>query len=144
MRKLPPAIVAVLCCFVFVCTRARAQEWAKQRLEQSPRHHEWVEIKYGDRTVHAFIAYPEVKSKAPAVVVIHEIFGLTDWAREVTDEVAAAGYVAIAPDLLSGFGPKGGGSSEFASTDDAVKAVSGLNPDTVTADLNATADYVKK
>jgi carboxymethylenebutenolidase len=94
--------------------------------------------------VHAFVVYPEVKSKAPAVIVIHEIFGLTDWAREAADEVAAAGYVAIEPDLLSGFGPKGGGSSAFASQDDAVKAVSGLNPDVVTADLNATADYVKK
>jgi carboxymethylenebutenolidase len=144
MKKLSLATIAVLCCAFFTSTCARAQDWAKQRLDQSPRHHEWVDIKYGDRTVHAFVVYPEVKSKAPAVLVIHEIFGLTDWAREVTDEVAAAGYVAIAPDLLSGFGPKGGGSSEFASTDDAVKAVSGLNPDTVTADLNATADYVKK
>ena len=144
MKKLTLAIVAVLSCVFFVSRCALAQEWAKQRLEQSPRHHEWVDIKYGDRTVHAFIAYPEVKSKAPAVLVIHEIFGLTDWARELTDEVAAAGYVAIAPDLLSGFGPKGGGTSDYAGTDDAMKAVSGLNPDTVTADLNATADYVKK
>jgi len=144
MKKLSFVTIAVLCCAFFASAYASAQDWAKQRLEQSPRHHEWVDIKYGNRTVHAFVVYPEVKSKAPAVIVIHEIFGLTDWAREVTDEVAAAGYVAIAPDLLSGFGPKGGGSDEFASTDDAVKAVSGLNPDTVTADLNATADYVKK
>lgn len=144
MKKLSLATIAVLCCVFFASTSAHPQQWAKQRLEQSPRHHEWVDIKYGDRTVHAFIAYPEAKSKAPAVLVIHEIFGLTDWAREVTDEVAAAGYVAIAPDLLSGFGPKGGGSSDFGSTDDAMKAVSGLNPDTVMADLNATADYVKK
>lgn len=94
--------------------------------------------------VHAFVVYPEVKSKAPAVLVIHEIFGLTDWARSAADQVAAAGYVAIAPDLLSGFGSKGGGTGDFASTDDAVKAVSALDPDVVTADLNATADYVKK
>lgn len=144
MKKIAFAVIAVLCGSLYLSQCASAQDWAKQRLEQSPRHHEWVDIKYGNRTVHAFVVYPEVKTKAPAVVVIHEIFGLTDWAREVTDEVAAAGYVAIAPDLLSGFGPKGGGSDEFASTDDAVKVVSGLNPDTVTADLNATADYVKK
>jgi carboxymethylenebutenolidase len=144
MKKLSPATIALLCCAFFASINARAQDWAKQRLEQSPRHHEWVDIKYGDRTVHAFVVYPEVKSKAPAVVVIHEIFGLTDWAREVTDEVAAAGYVAIAPDLLSSFGPKGGGSSEFSGDDDRVKAVSALNPDVITSDLNATADYVKK
>lgn len=144
MKKIAFAVIAVLFGSLYLSQCASAQDWAKQRLEQSPRHHEWVDIKYGNRTVHAFVVYPEVKSKAPAVLVIHEIFGLTDWAREVTDEVAAAGYVAIAPDLLSGFGPKGGGSGDYASSDDAVKAVSALNPDTVTADLNATADYVKK
>ena len=62
----------------------------------------------------------------------------------MTDEIAAEGYIAIAPDLLSGLGPKGGGSSDFPDQDAAVKAVSGLNADTVTADLNATADYAKK
>jgi len=144
MKKLTSAAIAFLCCVLLGSTSAHAQQWAKERLDKSPRHHEWVDIKYGNRTVHAFIAYPEVKSKAPAVLVIHEIFGLTDWARELTDEVAAAGYVAIAPDLLSGFGPKGGGSDEFSGDDDRVKAVSQLNPDVITSDLNATADYVKK
>ncbi|HXZ27903.1 MAG TPA: dienelactone hydrolase family protein [Terriglobales bacterium] len=122
---------------------AWAQEWAKQSLEKSPRHQEWVSVKHGDRTVQAFVVYPERKEKAPVVIVIHEIFGLTDWARSAADELAAHGYVAIAPDLLSGFGPKGGGSSDFASTQDAVKAISGLDPDTITADLNAVADYAK-
>ena len=121
-----------------------AQDWAKQKLDKSPRHGEWVQIKHDNRTVQAFVVYPETKAKAPVVIVIHEIFGLTDWARSVADQLAANGYIAIAPDLLSGMGPKGGGSSEFASTQDAVKAVSGLNPDQVTADLNATADYAKK
>ena len=123
---------------------ALAQEWAKQALERSPRHQEWVHIKHGDRTVQAFVVYPERKDKAPVILVIHEIFGLTDWARSVADDLAAHGYIAIAPDLLSGFGPKGGGSSDFASSQDAVKAISGLDPDTITADLNAVADYAKK
>ncbi|GGH13912.1 dienelactone hydrolase family protein [Silvibacterium dinghuense] len=140
---------AVLAAGLLGAVVAQAQEWAKARLDASPRHHEWVDIKYGNRTVHAFVVYPEVGAKAPAVLVIHEIFGLTDWAREAADEVAAAGYVAIAPDLLSGERPDGSttgkdGSSAFPTQDDAVKAVSGLNPDQVTADLNATADYVKK
>src|SRR5215472_15554619 len=90
---------------------ASAQEWAKQSLEKSPRHSEWVTLKHDNRSVQAFVVYPEVKSKASAIVVIHEIFGLTDWARSMADELAAAGYIAIAPDLLSGFGPGGAGSS---------------------------------
>jgi carboxymethylenebutenolidase len=120
-----------------------AQDWAKARLDASPRHHEYVPLKHGDRTVQAFVVYPEVKSKAPVVVLIHEIFGLSDWAKEMADELAAQGFIVIAPDLLSGFGPGGGGSSEFPSQDATVKAVSGLNPDGVTADLDAAADYGK-
>jgi carboxymethylenebutenolidase len=93
--------------------------------------------------VHAFVVYPEIKAKAPVVIVIHEIFGLSDWARSVADDLAANGYIAIAPDLLSGMGPKGGGSSEFSSQE-VGKAISSLNPDQITADLNAVADYAKK
>ncbi len=119
-------------------------EWPKANLEKSPRHGEWVSIKYGSRTVQAWVVYPEVKEKAPVVLVIHEIFGLTNWAREMTDEIAGAGYIAIAPDLLSGFGPQGGGTSDFPDQDARVKAVSMLDPTVVTADLEATADYAKK
>jgi carboxymethylenebutenolidase len=121
-----------------------SQDWAKQKLDKSPRHGEWVKLKHDNRTVDAFIVYPESKAKAPAIVVIHEIFGLTDWVRSVADELAANGYIAIAPDLLSGMGPNKGGSSEFSGQQDAMKAVSSLDPDQVTADLNAAADYVKK
>jgi carboxymethylenebutenolidase len=121
-----------------------SQDWAKQKLEKSPRHGEWVKLKHDNRTVDAFVVYPESKAKAPAIVVIHEIFGLTDWVRSVADELAANGYIAIAPDLLSGMGPNKGGSSEFSSQQDAMKAVSSLDADQVTADLNAAADYVKK
>src|SRR5215471_2896274 len=92
------------------------QDWAKQRLEKSTRHQEWVKVKNGDRMVNSYIVYPEVKNKATAVVVIHEIFGLSDWARELTDELAAAGYIAIAPDLLSGVGPNGGGTESLDSS----------------------------
>jgi carboxymethylenebutenolidase len=120
-----------------------AQDWAKTRLEASPRHHEYVALKHGDRTVQAFVVYPEVKTKAPVVILIHEIFGLSDWAKEMGDELAAKGFIVVAPDLLSGFGPNGGGSSEFPSQDATVKAVSGLNPDIVMADLDAAADYGK-
>ena len=80
-------------------------DWAKQRLAASPRHREWVKVKSGNREVNAFVVYPEVKNKATSVVVIHEIFGMSDWVQLVSDEVAEAGYIAIAPDLLSGMGP---------------------------------------
>jgi carboxymethylenebutenolidase len=120
-----------------------AQDWARTRLEASPRHHEYVPLKHGNRTVEAFVVYPEVKTKAPVIILIHEIFGLTDWAKEMADELAAQGYIVVAPDLLSGFGPNGGGTSEFSGQDAAVKAVSGLDPEVVNADLDAAADYGK-
>jgi len=122
---------------------APAQDWARQRLDKSPRHTEWVVVKHGERAVQTFVVYPEVKDKAPVVLVVHEIFGMTDWVQEVADEFAAAGYIAVAPDLLSGMGPDGKGSSSFAQGD-ATKAVSGLNPDQVTGDLQAAADYAQK
>jgi carboxymethylenebutenolidase len=121
-----------------------AQDWAKARLDASPRHHEYVPLKHGNRTVQAFVVYPEVKTKAPVVILIHEIFGLSDWAKEMADELAGQGFIVVAPDLLTGFGPNGGGSSAFASQDDAVKAVSGLDPAVVNADLDAAADYGKQ
>ncbi|MFL6350306.1 MAG: dienelactone hydrolase family protein [Bryobacteraceae bacterium] len=120
-----------------------AQDWARQRLEKSPRHREWITIKHDSRSVETFVVYPESKEKTPVVLVIHEIFGLSDWAKEVADEVAEAGYIAVAPDLLSGMGPHGGRTPDFPE-DGATEAVSHLNPDQVTADLNAVADYVSK
>ncbi len=123
---------------------ASAQDWAKLRLEKSPRHQEWVMVKNGDRTVHAFLVYPEAKNKAVAVVVIHEIFGLTDWVRGVADQLAEAGYLAIAPDLLSGMAPNGGRTPDFADRSAIGQAFAKLPPDQITADLNAVADYVAK
>ena len=137
-------VFATAVAFLSCTLPGMAQDWAKQALEKSPRHGEWVTVKHGNRAVQAFIVYPEVKGKASAVVVIHEIFGLTDWARSVADQLAGAGYIAIAPDLLSGRGPNGGKSSDFPSVDAAREAVGKLDADTVTADLNAVTDYVRK
>jgi carboxymethylenebutenolidase len=120
-----------------------AQDWAKQNLEKSPRHGEWISIKHDNRTVQSFVVYPETSKKVPVVIVIHEIFGMTDWVQTVADQLAANGYIAVAPDLLSGMGPKGGRSSDFQGGS-AREAVSKLDPDQVTADLNAVADYAKK
>jgi carboxymethylenebutenolidase len=123
---------------------AHAQDWAKARLEASPRHREYVTLQHGSRTLQALVVYPEVKDKAAVVVLIHEIFGLSDWAKEMADELAGEGFIVVAPDLLSGFGPGGGGSDAFPGQDDRVKAVSGLDPAGVLADLDAAADYGKK
>lgn len=138
--------IAMAAAVVLICSviTADAQDWAKAKLEQSPRHGEWVTIKNGDRNIRAFVSYPESKSKTPVVLVIHEIFGMSDWVRLTTDELAAAGYIAIAPDLLSGMGPNGGDSSSFSGIDDVRNAISKLPPDQITSDLNATADYAKK
>lgn len=122
------------------------QDWAKAQLAKSPRHREWVKVKYGNREVNSLVIYPEVKKKATALVVIHEINGLSDWVQQLTDELAEAGYIAIAPDLLSGMGPNGGGTADVATKGgNAVgQAIRDLPPDQITADLNAVADYVSK
>ena len=128
---------------VVTTVSSQAQEWAKARLDASPRHHEYVSLKHGSRTLQAFVVYPEAKGKTPVVVLIHEIFGLSDWAKEMADELAAQGFAVVAPDLLSGFGPNGSGSSGFSDQEARVKAVSGLDADVVLSDLDAAADYAK-
>ncbi len=140
----------LLCAFSFCvlalsfAPRADAQDWAKAKLASSPRHHEYVTVHNGARAVQVFVDYPERKGKAPVVLLIHEIFGLTDWAKNMADELAAQGYIVVEPDLLSGMGPNGGGTDSFAGQDAVVKAVSGLDAAQVTGDLQAAADYGKK
>src|ERR1700685_3232563 len=119
-----------------------AQDWAKAQLAKSPRHSEWVTVKHDGRSVETFVVYPESKDKRPVVLLIHEIFGMSDWVQDLADQVAAAGYIAVAPDLLSGMAPNGGRTSDMAQ-DKATEAVSHLSPDQVTADLNSVADYSK-
>jgi len=113
-----------------------AQDWAKARLNNSPRHADWAEIKSGDRKIKAFMVYPERKDKAPVVLVIHEIFGLTDWVRSLCDQLAENGVIAIAPDLLSG--------QAYADADAARKAISELSDAQIKADLDATSEYALK
>ena len=122
---------------------AETQEWAKARLAKSPRHQEWVKIKNGAREVSSFVVYPESKKKSTAVVVIHEIFGMSDWVQSLTDQLAEAGYIAIAPDLLSGMGPNGGGTSSLDRNQIGQK-IRDLPADQITGDLNAVVDYVSK
>jgi carboxymethylenebutenolidase len=109
------------------------KDFGRDRLNSSPRHGEYVDFKSGERTVKAFVVYPERKDKAPVVLVIHEIFGLTDWVRSLCDELAENGVIAIAPDLLGG--PK------LEDMDAARKATYALPKERVQADLDATSNY---
>ena len=129
-------IAASFAALVFFSSPLLAQDWAKEKLEKSPRHGEWVEVKHGDRNVRCFLVFPEVKEKAAAVIVVHEIFGLTEWVRSVADQLAGAGYIAIAPDLLSG--------QTYSGVDEARKAIAQLSDPQVMADLDAVASYVAK
>src|SRR5688572_16047265 len=117
---------------------------ARARLAASPRHGEWVMISAGADSVRAFVVYPERKDKAPVVVVVHEIFGLSPWIRSVADQLAADGFIAVAPDFLSGKGPGGGGTDSVSSRDEVVKLVRSLTPEEVTAQLNAVREKATK
>lgn len=125
----------------FLTTLCTAQDFALEQLENSPRHHEWVQVEYDGRQVHSFVAYPETSEDVPVVIVIHENRGLTDWVRSFADQVAEAGYIAIAPDLLSGFDENHERTSDFESSDAARDALYQLDPDQITEDLMAVQEY---
>src|SRR6202049_2373197 len=135
-NRYPMKRVVLALAFVFIMQSFRAEEikdFGRDRLNKSPRHADWVDIKSGDRTIKAFVVYPERKDKAPGVLVISEIVGLTDWVRSLCDELAENGVIAIAPDLHGG--------QKYEDMDAARKATSGLPKEQVRADLDATADY---
>ena len=119
---------------------------AKAALNNSPRHGEYVDVKNpaGGPAIRTWVMYPERKDKAGVVLVIHEIFGLSDWARAVADQLAREGFIAVVPDLVSGMGPNGKGSDSSASRDDVVSLVRALTPAEATARLNAVRDYAVK
>jgi len=118
------------------------EEAAKARLDTTARHGEYETVTLpGGASLRAWVSYPERKDKAPVVIVIHEIYGLSDWIRSVADQLAADGYIAIAPDLLTGKGPGGGGTEAYASRDDVVAGVRGLTPDEVVVRLDAVRAY---
>lgn len=113
------------------------------RLTDSPRHQEWVEVKNGEKSIYAWVVYPQVSEKASVVLVIHENRGLNDWARSLADQVAEAGYIAVAPDLLSGYSEEYERTSDFPDEDAARGAISELDQAQVTADLEAVAQWAK-
>jgi carboxymethylenebutenolidase len=126
---------------LFLAFTSQAQDFALTQLESSPRHQEWQIINNGDKEIHSFIVYPEVSEKATVVIVIHENRGLTDWVRSFADQLAAEGYIAIAPDLLSDFSENFKKTSDFPVSDDARAAIYELKPDQVDKDLLAIQAY---
>ncbi|HEY8748812.1 MAG TPA: dienelactone hydrolase family protein [Tepidisphaeraceae bacterium] len=119
---------------------------AKAVLDKSPRHGEWIDIMVPNQKtpLKSYIVYPERKDKAPVVMVIHEIFGESDWVRGVADQLAADGFIAIAPDMLSGHGPNGGGTDSLGEQQAVVNKIREVKPAEVMADLNATREYALK
>jgi carboxymethylenebutenolidase len=115
---------------------------SKERLEKSTRHGEWVELKVDgySKPVRNWIVYPERPDKAPVVIVIMEIFGMSDWVRATTDQLAADGFIAIAPDFLAGKGPNGGGSESMAP-DQVRGAIGQVTDANVVAAVNAAREY---
>ena len=145
LRLFPAAAAALL--LTLSAGSAQAQDWAKTMLEKSPRHREYVPIMHDGRTVNTLVVYPETKGKAPVIVLIHEIFGESDWFKLMADELAAKGYIVLAPDLVSGVGPGDGGTDALTAQggqDAVIKAVTGLDAGQVNADLDAVSDYGKK
>jgi carboxymethylenebutenolidase len=118
---------------------------AKQALEASPRHGEYVDVTLPGSSVpiRTWVVYPERKDKAGVVIVIHEIFGLSDWIRGVGDALAREGFISVTPDLISGLGPGGGGTDSVPSRDDVVKLVRSLTPADARARLDAVRAYAK-
>lgn len=120
-----------------------SEQAAKAALEASPRHGEFVDVKgaTGGVPIRTYVVYPERKDKAGVVLIVHEIFGLSDWIRGVADRLAAEGFIAVAPDLISGLGPGGGGTDSVASRDDVVKLIRALTPEETRARLDAVRAY---
>jgi carboxymethylenebutenolidase len=127
---------------LLTCSIAWAQN-PLDRLETSPRHHEWVTVDQAAQTK-AFLVYPEVAEKKAVVLLIHENRGLNDWARSMADQIAEMGYIALAPDFLSGKAPKGGGTAAFENADDARTAIYDLASDQIRQILEKSVDYAKK
>jgi carboxymethylenebutenolidase len=112
---------------------------AQSRLAKSPRHGEWAMVKVGNDSVRAWVVYPQVSTKAPVVVVVHEIFGLSSWIRAVADQLAADGFIAIAPDLLTGKIAPNLDDSTLKAQGPAL--ISTLDPETVQREIDAVAQY---
>ena len=149
MNRLAPCLAVIFSTSVALAQTTKPTlpadgKFAADALKASPRHGEWQDLALADGAkLHTWVVYPERPDKAPVVLVIHEIFGMTDWVRSTTDQLAAEGFIAVAPDLLSGKGPNGGNTDAFPG-DQVREAIGKLTPDEVATRLNAAKDYATK
>ncbi|HET7711324.1 MAG TPA: dienelactone hydrolase family protein [Thermoanaerobaculia bacterium] len=135
-----PFLVAAVLSLLVGCTQTAPPT---SRLETMPRHDEWIDVASGERKVRTYVVHPQRSDRAPVVIVIHENRGLTDWVRTVADQLAERGYLAIAPDFLSGMAPGGGGTSNFPTSDAAREAIGRLKPEQVMDDLRAVVQHAR-
>jgi carboxymethylenebutenolidase len=132
--------LAIILCFVVLAGSAFGEsvppsdKTAKEAIDKSPRHGEFAEVPLPgtDVKIKCWVVYPETKDKAPVAIVIHEIFGMTDWVNSVADAVAAEGFIAIAPDLISG---------KEGAAESPREAIGKLTEEETIQRLNAVRDY---
>ncbi len=150
-----PTLIALALCIIPHTGRADApaaskvppsEATAKAALETTPRHGEFIDVQVaeGEAPIRTWVVYPERKDKAGVVILIHEIYGLSDWMRGVADQLAADGFIAVAPDLISGLGPGGGGTDSVPSRDDVVKLVRGISPERTAMLIDAVRAHATK
>jgi carboxymethylenebutenolidase len=139
----PAAIEATSQSMLALANLPPTEATAPERLNNSPRHGEWVDIVLpgSEVPVSIWVVYPERAGPAPIVLVIHEIFGLTDWVRGVADQFAAEGFIAVAPDLLSSMAPDGGGTASLGERDNVVATIRTLEPEERARRLDAVRMY---
>src|SRR5438874_10209591 len=117
---------------------------AREQLATSPRHGEWVDIKTPNGpALNSFVIYPERRTKAPVVIVVHDIGGMSDWIRGIGDQLAKEGFIAVVPDLLSGKGPNGGGTSSLGDRDQVGQTIRTLTSDELKSRVDAIMAYGK-
>jgi len=110
------------------------------RLAASTRHAEWAMVRVGnDDSVRAWVVYPERRTNAPVVIVVHEIFGLSTWIRGVADQLAADGFIAVAPDFLTGH--TGAFHPDSLPVDSARALIRRLDADQIQRRIDATARW---
>jgi carboxymethylenebutenolidase len=105
--------------------------------------HEWVDIPMGRGKLHTWVEYPAGEAKAPVVLVMHYDAGLDDLQQALVDQLATDGFIAVAPDLLSGLGPNGGNYEAFKYPDQALRAVAKIDPAESLRRYKAAYDYAK-
>ena len=120
-----------------------AQPYAVAQLDHSPRHHEWIKLKSNGRDLSCFVTYPESSKSALVILLIHENRGLNDWARSMADQLSEAGYIVVAPDLISGMSPEYEKTMDYPNSDQARTAIYGLQQPEVLNDLDAVFAFAE-